>query len=74
VVEHFRDVPPSIQTAIEVSTGPITDRLLADVADQHIDLLLVGDVPDGTGQRTLIRRLAMKARLLQRGRHDIRGI
>jgi nucleotide-binding universal stress UspA family protein len=46
----------------EVLQGPLVDRLLAFVAEQEVDLVLVGHRPDHLpGGGSLVRRLAMQA-------------
>ena len=45
----------------DVLAGPLTDELLRYVADQKIDLVLVGRARKDGGRQSLARRLAMKA-------------
>jgi len=61
VLAHFADVPSTIDRQFDVQSGPLTDCLLAQAAEQRIDLLLVGRHSNGSGRRSLARRLAMKA-------------
>src|SRR5687768_8184440 len=55
----FAGTKPSVSLSCDVLDGPLTDRLLAYVAEQQIDLLLVGHRRDHSGRRALARRLAM---------------
>lgn len=50
---------PSVKS--HVLSGPLTDRVLAHLAEQHADLVLLGEVDSVPGKRSLARRLAMKA-------------
>lgn len=61
VETQFAMVKPAVQPACDVLDGPLTDRLLAYVAEQHVDLLLVGHGRGHSGRRALARRLAMKS-------------
>lgn len=62
VADAFLNVPSSVKVYCHVLKGPLVDRLLAFVAEQEIDLMLVGRNPE---QRpaggSLVRRLAMNA-------------
>src|SRR5262245_33076417 len=42
VAEEFRDVPQDVACHFDILEGPLTDRLLAHVADKGTDLLLAG--------------------------------
>jgi nucleotide-binding universal stress UspA family protein len=46
---------------IAVLSGPLVDQLLAYVAAQQVDLVMVGHGTGHSGRRALARRLAMKA-------------
>ncbi len=61
VQSHFTGVPATAQVSYDVLTGPLVDRLLAHVAEQQVDLFLVGHGLEALGRRALARRLAMKA-------------
>ncbi len=54
-------LPETVQVSYDVLTGPLLDRLLAFVAEQQVDLLLVGHGTGSAGRRALARRLSMKA-------------
>ena len=58
---HFTGVPETVQVSYDILTGPLTDRLLAHVAEKQVGLLLVGHRPGTPGCRALARRLAMQA-------------
>lgn len=60
VRSNFANVPTSVPVSVDVLNGPLTDRLLAHVAEQAVDLVLIGD-HTGASRRVLARRLAMKA-------------
>jgi nucleotide-binding universal stress UspA family protein len=55
------DALSSIKVTHDAVTGPLTDRLLTYVAEEQVDLLLVGQGGGQSGRRALARRLAMKA-------------
>jgi sulfate permease, SulP family len=61
VADHFTGVPPSVNISYDCLADPLTDSLLAHVAERQIDLLLVGHRRAHSGRRALARRLAMKA-------------
>lgn len=61
VKTHFTNVSGNVQVSYYVSHGPVLDRLLTHAADNHVDLLLVGQGREASGRRVLARRLAMKA-------------
>ena len=58
---HFADVPETVDVSYDILEGPLVDRLLAHVAEKHVDLLLVSDHCTPSERKTLSRRLAMKA-------------
>lgn len=57
----FLDMPRPVRVYCDVLKGPLVDRLLAFVAEQEIDLLLLGHRRQHPGRWALARRLAMKA-------------
>ena len=62
VAEFFLNVPDSARVYCHVLKGPLVDRLLTFVAEQEIDLILVGHQLDQpVGGASLVRRLAMQA-------------
>jgi nucleotide-binding universal stress UspA family protein len=61
VKAHFTNVSENVKVTCYVSHGPVLDRLLTHAADNHVDLLLVGQGREASGRRVLARRLAMKA-------------
>ena len=62
VAECFLNVPDSARLYCHVLKGPLVDRLLSFVAEQEIDLILVGHQLDQpAGGASLARRLAMQA-------------
>jgi nucleotide-binding universal stress UspA family protein len=62
VAQNFVKVSDaSVHVSTAVLAGPMTDRILAHLADQQADLILVGDLGAGHARRALARRLAMKA-------------
>ena len=61
VQRQFTGVPTHIPVSFEVLSGPLVDRLLAHVAENHVDLLLIGGGRESSNRRSLARRLAMKA-------------
>jgi nucleotide-binding universal stress UspA family protein len=61
VAKHFTGVPEGVRVYQNVLKGPLLDRLLSCSAEQEADLLLIGHRHDHSGQRSLARRLAMKA-------------
>jgi nucleotide-binding universal stress UspA family protein len=61
VARNFTGVPQGVRIHHDVLKGPLLDRLLEFVAEQEVDLLLLGHRPDVAGHQALARRLAMKA-------------
>ena len=62
VAMSFVNVPDSIKVYCHVLKGPLVDRLLSFVAEQEVDLVLVGHNPEHRpAGGSLIRRLAMNA-------------
>jgi len=61
VQRHSAGLPASVRVAYDILTGPITDQLLAYVAENQIDLLFLGHRLEPPGRKPLARRLAMKA-------------
>jgi MFS superfamily sulfate permease-like transporter/nucleotide-binding universal stress UspA family protein len=53
-------VPANVALSYDVMAGPLVDQVVGHVADQQIDLLLVGDRRDPAARKALGRRLAMK--------------
>jgi nucleotide-binding universal stress UspA family protein len=58
---HLTNLPADTKVSHDVLTGPLTDRLLAFLAEQQIDLVIVGHKHQTPGRRAIARRLAMKA-------------
>jgi nucleotide-binding universal stress UspA family protein len=58
---HLANLPDSTKLSCDVLTGPLTDRLLAYLAEQQVDLAVVGHKQQTPGRRAIARRLAMKA-------------
>ncbi|MDP3542374.1 MAG: universal stress protein [Elusimicrobiota bacterium] len=58
---HADGLPASAHVSYDVLSGPLTDQLLAFVAEKKADILLVGHRREIPGRRALARRLAMKA-------------
>jgi len=60
VAAYFAAAAPA-RISYDILTGPLTDRMLTCVAEQHADLVMVGQGHATAGRRALARRLAMKA-------------
>jgi nucleotide-binding universal stress UspA family protein len=79
VQRHSVGMPSTVQFAYDVLSGPLTDQLLAQAAEKHIDLLLLGHRVQPPGRKPLARRLAMKApcsvwMVPQNSKHALRRI
>jgi nucleotide-binding universal stress UspA family protein len=61
VQPQFAGVPGTVQVSYDVLHGPLLDCLLTHAAEEHVDLIFVGEEQEASGRRTLARRLAMKA-------------
>jgi nucleotide-binding universal stress UspA family protein len=61
VAKHFTGVPEGVRVSHDVLKGPLLDRLLSFAAEQEVELMLLGHGQGHSGQRSLARRLAMKA-------------
>jgi nucleotide-binding universal stress UspA family protein len=62
VSRHFGSkYTETVKVSSAVLSGPMTDRILAHLAEQHADLVLLGEPGTGHARRALARRLAMKA-------------
>jgi nucleotide-binding universal stress UspA family protein len=61
VAAHFTEVPSGVRSSCTVVAGPLLDRFLASLAEEQMDVLLIGYDLGSSGWRPLARRLAMKA-------------